>query len=234
MKITFALSAAACLTVSHLHAAEPNTLSAEEKAEGFQLIFDGKTLNGFRDFKQKDVKPQWQVQDGAIVLTAAGGGNLITAAEYGDCEFRFEFKISQDGNSGIMWHVTENATQPYESGPEYQILDSFAKKGYQHEITAGNLAGGLYGIVPVKPEVSKPAGEWNSGIIRLQGTKITLTINGHVTVDVDSTSDEWKQLLAKSKFASWPLYNKIPKGHFAFQDHGNTVAFRSMRVKTLK
>lgn len=232
MKTQMILMMVGMLGVS-LYAAEPNTLSQEEKNAGFKLIFDGKSLDGFRNYKDKAPNPKWQVKDGAIVLVEKGGGNLITSEVFDDCEFRFEFKIAQDGNSGIMWHVSEELAQPYESGPEYQILDSYAKVGYQHEIKAGNLAGGLYGIYPVKPEISKPAGEWNSGIIRLQGTKITLTINGHVTVDVDTTSDEWRKKLAASKFAQWKFFNQMKKGHFAFQDHGDSVSFRSMRVKNL-
>ncbi|MCP5548925.1 MAG: DUF1080 domain-containing protein [Akkermansiaceae bacterium] len=227
------LPACAGLLATTLHAAEPNTLSAEEKAAGFKLIFDGKSLDGFRNYKQEEPNPKWQVKDGAIVLTEKGGGDLITKEQYADFEFRFEFQIAQDGNSGIMWHVTEQGNHPFESGPEYQILDSFAKTGYPHEIVAKNLAGGFYGIIPVEPEVSKPAGEWNSGSIRVEGTKITLTINGHVTAKVDTTTEDWKKKLAASKFADWPNFNKAGKGHFALQDHGDKVAFRSLRMKAL-
>ena len=214
-------------------AAEPNTLTAEEQAAGFKLLFDGKSLDGFRNYKKETPAPKWQVKDGAVTLTEKGGGDLITKDQFANFEFRFEFKISADGNSGIMWHVTEEGKHPFESGPEYQVLDSHSKTGYANDIAAGNLAGGFYGVIPTKPEFSKPAGEWNEGIIRVAGPKITLTINGHVTADVDTSTDEWKQLLGKSKFANWAKFNKSPKGHFAFQDHGNIVSFRSLRVKEL-
>jgi hypothetical protein len=214
-------------------AAEPNTLTPEEKSAGFKLIFDGKTLDGFRNFKKETPDPKWQIVDGSITLTEKGGGNLITKDQFANFEFRFEFKISADGNSGIMWHSTEDGRQPYESGPEYQVLDSHSKTGYANDIAAGNLAGGFYGIIPTKPEFTRPTGEWNTGSILVSGTKITLTINGHVTADVDTSTDEWKQLLGKSKFASWPKFNKSPKGHFAFQDHGNVVSFRTLRIKEL-
>ena len=233
--IASAVSFVAILAGPSLHAAgtEPNTLSAEEEDAGFRLIFDGKSLDGFRNYKQDAPHSKWQVKDGAIVLTEKGGGNLITKDQYENFEFRFEFRIAADGNSGIMWHVTEKEKHPFQSGPEYQILDSFAKVGYPNEIVAKNLAGGLYGIIPVEPEVSKPAGEWNSGSIRVEGPKITLTINGHVTASVDTTTEEWKRKLAASKFANWPAFNKSGKGHFAFQDHGDQVAFRTLRVKEL-
>jgi hypothetical protein len=139
-----------------------------------------------------------------------------------------------DGNSGIMWHVSEKFGASYESGPEYQILDSFAKTGFQAEVAKGNMAGAFYDIIPVKAEISKPAGEWNEGVIRIVGSKITLSINGKVTADVDSTTDEFKAMLAKSKFAKWDHFNKETTGHICFQDHGNPVSFRSIRIKEIK
>jgi hypothetical protein len=214
-------------------AGEPNVLSSQEKTEGFKLIFDGKSLEGFRNYKKETVDPKWVVQDGAITLTEKGGGDLITKDQYENFEFRFEFKIVPEGNSGIMWHSTETGKAPYETGPEYQVLDSRSKTAYQHEIKRGNLAGAFYDIIPTKPEASKPAGEWNEGSIKVNGTKITLTINGNVTADVDTSTDEWKELLAKSKFAKWEKFNKEPKGHLVFQDHGDVVSFRSLRVKEL-
>lgn len=214
-------------------AAEPNTLTGQEKADGFKLIFDGKSLDGFRNFKKDTVNEKWQIKDGAITLTAKGGGDLLTKDQYANFEFRFEFKIAPEGNSGIMWRSSENGRAPYETGPEYQILDSRSQTAYQHEVKRGNLAGAFYDIKPATPEQSKPAGEWNEGSIRVDGTKITLTINGHVTADVDTSTDEWKELLAKSKFAKWEKFNKEPKGHLVFQDHGDVVAFRSLRVKEL-
>ncbi len=214
-------------------AGEPNTLSDQEKADGFKLIFDGKSLDGFRNFKKEDVNAKWVIKDGAITLTEKGGGDLLTKEQYANFEFRFEFKIAPEGNSGIMWRSSEAGKAPYETGPEYQVLDSLSKTAYQHEIKRGNLAGAFYDIVPVKPEVSKPAGEWNEGSIKVDGTKIILTINGNVTADVDTSTDEWKELLAKSKFAKWEKFNKEAKGHLVFQDHGDVVSFRSLRVKEL-
>lgn len=214
-------------------AGEPNTLSDKEKADGFKLIFDGKSLDGFKNFKKDGVDAKWVVKDGAITLTEKGGGDLLTKEQYKDFEFRFEFKIAPEGNSGIMWHAADSGKAPYETGPEYQVLDSQSKTAYQHEIKRGNLAGAFYDIIPTKPEVSKPAGEWNEGSIKIQGTKITLTINGTVTADVDTSTEEWKELLAKSKFAKWEKFNKEPKGHLVFQDHGDVVSFRSLRVKEL-
>ena len=164
-----------------------------------------------------------------------GGGDLLTAEQYADFDFRCEWKIAKQGNSGIMWRSTEEHRAPYETGPEYQILDSFKQDGhkYTHETNKGNIAGSFYDIIPGKEEWSKPVGEWNETRILVQGTKIKLFLNGTVTADVDTATDEFKALLAKSKFKNWKHFNKAPKGHIVFQDHGDKVAFRSIRIKAL-
>lgn len=213
----------------------PNQLSSEEKKDNFKLLFDGKTLKGWRTYKEKEPKPEWKVEDGAITLTSGGGGDLVTDDEFGDFDFRCEWKIADQGNSGIMWRSTEEHQYPWQSGPEYQILDSFDKPGhkYAHETKKANVAGGFYDIIPAKPEWSKAVGEWNETRIVIKGTKVTLYLNGNVTADVDTSTDEFKALLDKSKFKGWEHFNKAKKGHIVFQDHGDKVAFRSIRIKKL-
>ena len=221
------------IAIMPLSASEPNTLTEAEKQDGFELIFDGKTLEGWRTYKEEKPKDQWKVEDGAITLTEGGGGDLITKESYKDFELRLEFKISPEGNSGIMWHVAEIDGPPYLTGPEFQILDGHGKTGYQTEIQKGNISGAFYDIVPGKIEWSKPADEWNEARIRVEGTKITFHINGHKSAEIDTTTDEWKELLAKSKFATWEHFNKMETGHIALQDHSDRVAFRSVRIKKL-
>ena len=213
----------------------PNALTPEEQKEGFKLLFDGKSLDGWRSFKADKAKEQWKVEDGAISLTARGGGDLITAEQYADFDFRCEWKIAKQGNSGIMWRSTEEHRAPYETGPEYQILDSFKQDGhkYTHETNKGNIAGSFYDIIPGKEEWSKPVGEWNETRILVTGTKIKLFLNGNVTADVDTSTAEYKALLDKSKFKNWKHFNKAPKGHSVFQDHGDKVAFRTIRINAL-
>ncbi len=215
--------------------AAPNKLTPEEKKEGFKLLFNGKNLKGWRTYKQEEPKEQWKVEDDAITLTSGGGGDLITDKEYTDFDFRCEWKISKQGNSGIMWRSTEEHQYPWVSGPEYQVLDSFKQDGhkYTHETDKGNIAGSFYDIIPGKEEWSKPVGEWNETRIVVKGDKITLYLNGNVTADVDTTTDEFKQLLGKSKFNGWEHFNKAPKGHIVFQDHGDKVQFRTIRIKSL-
>jgi len=214
-------------------AAEPNTLTEEETEAGFVLLFDGETTDGWRNYKKDTVDPKWRVVDGALTLAGKGGGDLISEEKFEDFDFRFEFKIAPDGNSGIMWHVAEIDGPPFKTGPEYQILDSTATKGYANERRKGNVAGAFYDLVPAKPELFKGANEWNTGRIVIDGDKITLYLNGEVTADVDTSTAEWKEMLANSKFANWEKFNQMEKGHLCFQDHGNPVAFRSLRVRRL-
>jgi hypothetical protein len=213
----------------------PNALTADERKEGFKLLFDGKSLDGWRTYKEKAPKDAWKVEDGAIVLTAGGGGDLVTEEQFADFDFRCEWKISKQGNSGIMWRSTEEHQYPWVSGPEYQILDSFKQDGhkYTHETNKGNIAGSFYDIIPGKEEWSKPVGEWNETRILVKGSRIKLFLNGHVTADVDTTTEDFKGLLAKSKFNGWEHFNKAAKGHIVFQDHGDRVEFRSIRIRKL-
>jgi hypothetical protein len=217
-----------------LLAAEPNQLNAKEKKDGFVLLFDGKTLDGWRTYKEKEPNKEWIIEDGAITLTKKGGRDLITTEQYQDFDFRWQWKISAEGNSGVMWRVAETDGPAYKTGAEYQLLDSWSTKNYAHETKSKRVAGALYGLVDGNPEWSKKVGEWNESRILVQGTRLTLFLNGHTTADLDMNSDEWRTKLAASKFAKWPRFAKEPKGHLCFQDHGNKVAFRSIRIKVLK
>lgn len=215
--------------------AAPNQLSDQEKADGFALIFDGMSLEGWKAFKGDAPKEGWHVVDGAITLLKAGAGDLVSEQEYGDFDFRFEFRIAPQGNSGVMFRVSEDPKYraTYLTGPEYQILDPQAFEKYDHELQAGNVGGSLYGIIPTKPGFSKPAEQWNAGRILLEENRLQMWINGHQSVDVVLGSDEYKELIAGTKFAKWEDFAAMPKGRFAFQDHGEEVSFRTIRVKRL-
>jgi hypothetical protein len=210
--------------------AAPNELTPEEKADGFKLLFDGKTTEGWRDYKGKSLSDQVAAKDGELVL-GAGSHDIVTNDQYENFELRFEYKIVPDGNTGVMWHVSEEHGAPYESGPEFQILDSYAKV-YEKDVAQGNASGSICAITPAKKEWSKPAGEWNEATIKVEGTKLYLTLNGHVAADIDTTSDEWKQLLEKSKFSP-TKFNTEKKGYICFQGHGSESSFRNVRIKTL-
>lgn len=220
------------LAASPLFAAEPNTLSAKEKSDGFTLLFDGKTLNGWRGYKTEAIGAGWKAQDGALVLTQGKAGDLVTAKEYADFEMLFEWKISEAGNSGVIYRAGLGESAPYRFGPEYQVLDN--EKATDNKL-GNHLAGSLYDMGPEAPRnLPKPVGQWNSSRLIVKGWKVEHWLNGTKIVAVDLGSPEGKALIAASKFKTWPKFATLSKGHIALQDHGNVVSFRSLKIRELK
>lgn len=231
LAITLAMAA---LAVS---AAEPkpNTLSSAEKSAGWRLLFDGKTLDGWRGYKAETLGDGWAVQDGAIVLTKEkGAGDLVTKDEFGDFELSFEWKISEAGNSGVIYRVGLGDSAPYRTGPEYQVLDNIKATDNKKP---NHLAGSLYdlGTAPGADWV-KPVGEWNSGKIVVRGWRVEHWLNGRKVVAIDLASPEGKKEIAGSKFTGkgWEKFASLARGRIALQDHGHVVSFRSLKVRDLK
>ncbi len=213
-----------------------NTLSDAEKADGWTLLFDGSESSihaNFRGFK-KDKFPGegWSVHDGALVHSAhGGGGDIVTDGEYADFEFACDWKVAPGANSGIMYRCDEKHGAPWETGPEFQVLDDARHHDGQKPTTR---AGTLYDIMPCSADVVRPAGEWNHARIVARGRHIQHWLNGVKVVDVDLDSAEYKAAHAKSKWPSMKDYATLPSGHIALQDHGDEVAFRDIKVKVLK
>jgi hypothetical protein len=217
--------------------AAPNALTEKEKAEGWRSLFDGKAIEHFRNYNKPDapVSDKWVVKDGAMVLTGKGGGDIITKEQFENFELVLEYKISVGGNSGLMFGVVEQKGKPpYDSGPEVQIQDN-VKGGDPQK------AGWLYQLYqpPIdektgKPiDATKPAGEWNELRFKLVNGKGSIHMNGVKYADFEVGSEDWNARLAKSKFAKWPAFGKSKKGHICLQDHGNEVAFRNIKVRTV-
>ena len=206
-----------------------NPLTSDEQQQGWHLLFDGKTTRGWRGFRQKAAPAGWQVVDGA--LTRVGrAGDLITDEEFGDFELALEWKISEGGNSGIMYRVVDADEATYQSGPEMQVLDDARHPDGRSRLTA---AGAAYGLYPAPAGVVKPAGEWNQVRIVVKGGHVEHWLNGQKVVNYELWSPDWKARVAKSKFAQWPRYGLAKKGHIALQDHGDWVAYRNIRIRTL-
>lgn len=226
------LALAGLLSVLSLAAAEPNTLTAAEKSAGWKLLFDGKSFAGWRGYKTEAVGPGWKVEDGALTLTKGRTGDLITAAEYGDFELAFEWKISPGGNSGVLYRVGLGEAGVPRTGPEYQILDNEKAKDSQ---IVNHLAGSLYDLGPATPRhLPKPVGEWNQGRIVVRGWTIEHWLNGTKIISADLASPEGKAMIAASKFKTWPKFATLSRGHIALQDHGDVVAYRSIKLRELK
>jgi hypothetical protein len=233
LRIPFiALALALAVSPMFAAAAKPNMLSSAEKSAGWKLLFDGKSLDGWRGYKTEAIGAGWQVQDGALVLTAAKAGDLVTKEEFGDFELAFEWKISEGGNSGVIYRAGLGESAPYRFGPEYQVLDN--EKATDNKL-GNHLAGSLYDMGPEVPrDLTKPVGEWNQSRLVVKGWAVEHWLNGKKVVAVDLASPEGKALIAASKFKTWPKFATLSKGHIALQDHGNVVSYRSIKIRELK
>jgi hypothetical protein len=217
-----------------VRAEEPNTLTAAEKSAGWKLLFDGKTTAGWRGYKEEAIGKGWTVQDGALVLTAPKAGDLVTTEEFGDFELSFEWKISVEGNSGVIYRVGLGDGATYRTGPEYQVLDN--QKAEDNK-KPNHLAACLYDIGPAPAkDFTKPVGEWNSGKIVVRGWHIQHWLNGEKVADLDLTSDEGKAALKVSKFngKGWEKFASLLRGRIALQEHGHVVSFRSIKIREFK
>ncbi len=216
-----------------------NTLTDAEKAAGWKLLFDGKTTAGWHGFNKKTVPKKWLVQDGALHLdpkapgAESDNGDIVTDAEYANYELRLEWKIAACGNSGVIYNVVEDPKYDWawQTGPEMQILDNTCHPDAMYD---KHKAGDLYDLVASKMMTVKPAGQWNRARLVNRNGKVEQWLNGRKVVEVDMTGDDWKKLIAGSKFKDMPDFGKKTSGRLMLQDHGDKVWFRNMKVRQLK
>lgn len=212
-----------------------NTLTAQEKEEGWQLLFDGKTLDGWHVFNTDGDDGKWEVKDGTLWFNTESegkSGDITSDKTYTNFEFSLEWNISACGNSGIFWGVQEDGVydRTFKSAPEMQVLDNTCHpdaKIHTHK------AGDLYDLIPTSSMTVKPAGEWNKVKIKNDNGKVTFWQNDVEVVKFEMFTDEWKAMLADSKFVEWPEFGTYRTGKLALQDHGNDVWFKNIKVKEL-
>ena len=204
-----------------------NTLTAEEKKAGWHLLFDGQTTNGWHNFKKADIRAGWQVQEGALTcVDPHDAGDIVTVGKFDWFELSIDYKISKAGNSGIMFHVTDDGGTAWQSGPEIQLLDN--KDGADP-----NKAGWLYQIYTTETDATKPAGEWNNLRILISPEKCSHTMNGVVYFEYVLGTDDFNARVAKSKFGKMPFFAKSNIGYISLQgDHGQ-VAFRNIKIRPI-
>ncbi len=208
-----------------------NSLTPEERAEGWELLFDGTSLDHWRGFKQQGVPVGWLIRGGAIHFSGeAPAGDIITQEQYQDFELKLEWRVSKGGNSGIFFHVSEDFDHAWESGPEMQVLDD---DGHRDGAKPETRAGTNYALHPLSKEVIKPAGEWNQVGLVVNGALVEHWVNGEKVVEYELWSDDWKKRVAKSKFAAMPAYGQSKTGHVVLQDHGDPVWFRGIKIRRL-
>ncbi|HEA29790.1 MAG TPA: DUF1080 domain-containing protein [Leeuwenhoekiella sp.] len=215
---------------------DTNTVSSDQ--EDWTVLFDGKNMDGWHAYNG-DTPTHWAIEDNALVLTPAedgsGSENLVTDKEYTDFVLSLDWKISEGGNSGVIWAVEENKeyNEPYVTGPEIQVLDNErhpdAKAGTTHQ------AGALYDMVPPSEKVVNPAGEWNTMTFTIDHKKNmgNVTLNGTSIVDFPVKGEKWQEMVSKSKFADWEHFAKSETGKIALQDHHHKVSFRNIKIKEL-
>jgi hypothetical protein len=195
----------------------------------WRSLFDGRSLAGWHHLRESGAPRGWAVVDGAITRTGPGG-DIVTAEQFGDFELELEWKVSPGGNSGIFYRVDPAAPRTFESGPEMQVLDDAGHVDGRSRLTS---AGAVYGLYPSPPGHTKPVGEWNVARIIARGPHVEHWLNGTRVAVYELGSAEWEAKVKASKFVEWPGYGRARRGHIALQDHGDVVAFRTIRIREL-
>jgi hypothetical protein len=227
-----------CFIFSRETTAQQNVLTHKEKADGWVLLFDGKTTNGWRGFKMDGIPKDWSVVDGCLVCSGSGGGemsgDLITVNQYSDFDLYLEWAISPAGNSGILFHILEGDYQStYATGPEYQLIDDV---GYPDKLEEWQQTGANYAMNTADKTNKKlmPVGEFNSSEIKVENGHVTHWLNGKKIVEYTLWTDDWYKQVSESKWKDYPGYGLAKKGHIGLQDHGSFVKFRNIKLKKLE
>jgi len=216
-----------------------NTLSESEKAEGWTLLFDGTTTDGWHLYNRGEVPSAWVVRNGELACLPADSslgiehGDLVSDKEYENYDLRFEWKISEAGNSGVFINVIEREDLPkaWVSGPEYQLLEDTNPDFAADE---KKRAGCLYGFYPQKNDApTQPLGEWNQSRITQENGKIEFYLNDILTAEEDFNTEAWKELVANSGFKTYPEFGKATKGRIGLQDWSKGISFRNIKIKEL-
>jgi len=210
-----------------------NQLTAAERAAGWQALFDGRSAGKWRGYRQQTFPLHgWKVEgDALLCVGGSGGGDIVTTQEYGDFELMFEWRVAAKGNSGVMYRVTEQNDAPWQSGPEFQILDD---AGAGMDAASPQSAGAVFDLhAPAAGKVLRPASEFNQGRIVLRAGRLRHWVNGVKVVDCRVDNDDWKERVRKSKFHEFAGFGAAPRGRICLQDHGDSVWFRNIKIREL-
>jgi hypothetical protein len=242
-KFSLLLSLIAIVSFAFAQKGKDNTLSKKEKKEGWLLLFDGKSTDQWRGYGKQEFPKGWTIEDGAIKCNGSGrgeagardGGDIITKEKYQNFELALEWKISEGGNSGIFILGQEVEGQPvYMSAPEMQVLDNDKHPDAKLGRDGNRKAGSLYDLIPAVPQNVKPVGQWNKVVITVFKGTVIFNQNGKNVAEFHLWTDDWKKMVADSKFKDWPNFvDPAEKGHIALQDHGDDVWFKNIKVKVL-
>ena len=235
------------LAASVLMAAMSLVSCAEKQNDGEWIsLFDGETFEGWRGYHRTDMPAAWTIEDGAIKINGSGageagakdGGDIIFDQKFKNFELEFEWKVAEGSNSGVFYLAQETEGEPiWKSSPEYQILDNERHPDARLGKDGNRMSASLYDLVPAVPQNSKPAGEWNKGGIMVYKGTVIHYQNGKPVVEYHLWTDDWKNLVAGSKFAEYDAFvnagGENREGYIGLQDHGDDVWYRNIRIKIL-
>ena len=236
MKFLIIASCSLLLGTTQLNKARTISVVPQPKqSDGWVSLFDGKSTKGWHTYGKTSAGATWKVKDGAIFMdtTVKEGGDLVTDKEYGNFDLKLEWKISPKGNSGIIFYVHEDPAkydETYKTGLEMQVLDN---EGHSDGKILKHRAGDLYDLIKSSSEPVKKVGEWNQAEIICSNGHLELLLNGVKVVTTTLWNDNWKTLIAGSKFKNMPDWGTFKSGKIALQDHGNAVWYRNIRIKNL-
>lgn len=214
-----------------------NTLTEEEKSEGWMLLFDGTDPSGWRAFNGDTFPEGWTVEDGALKALGKGGdigGDIVFGPmEFEEFEMEWTWKISPGGNSGVLYHVVEDPKYhaPYETGPEYQVIDQL---GFPDPLEKWQSIGADYAMTePDYEGAVKEAGEWNTSKIIFSEEGSSYYLNGKKTVEFIPYSEEWTAARNSGKWNDYPDYAIAKSGLISLQDHGAVTWFKNIKIRKL-
>jgi len=242
MKTTVMICLAIVFSMSGFGQDKNNVLTKKEKKEGWVLMFDGKTTEGWRGYNLPAFPEKgWVVEEGTLHVIgssrgeAGGGGDLLYDKKFRNFELSLEWKVSEGGNSGIFYLAQEIPNEPvWKSAPEMQILDNDKHPDAKLGVDGNRAAGSLYDLIPGDMKAVKPAGEWNQvKIMDYKGTVVHY-VNGKQVLEYHLWTDDWKKMVLNSKFKDYEWFlNTAEEGYIVLQDHGDDVWFRNIKIREM-
>lgn len=245
-KLSYLLFAFAfCACNSTKQTSMTSTSEGAASDNGWISLFDGKTTKGWHTYGKTTIGKAWKADDGALHLDAsskkdwqtAEGGDILTDEEFDNFDLKLEWKIAKKGNSGVIFYIHEDPVKyeyPWQTGPELQVLDNGTptRRGHEDGRLYTHRAGDLYDLLAAK-ELAKPAGEWNEVEVIANKGKLDFYMNGQHSLSTTMWNDNWKQMIAISKFKDMQGFGTYNKGRIGLQDHGADVWFRNIKIKKL-